>query len=242
VRTSPFPIVARALVALAAFAIGGSARAADYSPPQWLPGSPPEHAAPQWLPSVPEYSWTGAYIGVNGGGVFGRSVWEEVPTGNFNVSGGLVGGTVGYNFQASSPLVIGVEADLDWSKVSGNTANNCFPNCETQNSWLGTARLRFGYAFDRFMPYVTGGYAIGDIRAQLMGGPLGMESTTRANWVIGGGLEFVIAGPVTGKLEYLYTDLGSMTCNFACGAAGPFTVRLKESIVRAGLNFRLWTK
>ena len=41
----------------------------------------------------------------------------------------------------------------------------CALGCETSNSWLGTVRGRVGYAFDRFLPYVTGGFAVGDIEA-----------------------------------------------------------------------------
>ncbi len=39
-------------------------------------------------------------------------------TGNFNTSGGLAGGTIGYNYQMGQWLV-GAEADLDWSNIRG---------------------------------------------------------------------------------------------------------------------------
>jgi outer membrane immunogenic protein len=228
-----------ATAALAALISGSPASAADYPAPQWIPGKP-DYKTPQWIPGG-AYDWTGAYVGLNGGGVFGQSSWLEVPTGNFNVSGGIFGATGGYNFQAGSPLVIGGEVDLNWLGVSGSTANNCFPNCQTRSTWLSTARLRVGCAFERIMPYVTGGISFGDIRAELAGQPLGSESTMRFSYVIGGGVEFAIAGPLTGKLEYLYTDLRDITCNAACGGM-PITVKLNESIVRVGLNYRLWTK
>ena len=37
--------------------------------------------------------------------------------------------------------------------------------CQTQQSWVGTTRARVGYAFDRWLPYVTGGVAYGNIQA-----------------------------------------------------------------------------
>src|SRR3979411_1458913 len=61
------------------------------------------------------YSWTGFYIGVNGGGACGRSRADSsVPstTGCFNIAGGLGGGTVGANWQTGA-IVLGIEADLD---------------------------------------------------------------------------------------------------------------------------------
>ena len=48
------------------------------------------------------YNWTGFYIGINGGGAWGDSKWTSV--GTFDVSGAMVGGTVGYNWQFGSPV------------------------------------------------------------------------------------------------------------------------------------------
>ena len=61
------------------------------------------------------YNWTGFYIGINGGGGFGRSAWDT--TGSFNTSGGLVGCTVGYNYQVGQ-AVFGVEGDIDWADAA----------------------------------------------------------------------------------------------------------------------------
>ncbi len=90
--------------------------------------------------------------------------------------------------------------------------------CETKNDWLGTFRGRGGYAFDRVLPYVMGGLAVGDIKANSV---LGSASEARAGWTAGAGVEAAIAGPVTAKVEYLYADLGKMNCDTA-GAAAPF--------------------
>src|SRR5262245_49562444 len=87
-------------VALLALA-GGSATATDL-PRYYQPG-------PAYNPI---YTWTGFYLGINGGGGWGRSQWDGVDT--FDVSGGLIGGTVGYNWQFGG-TVIGAEGDIDWS-------------------------------------------------------------------------------------------------------------------------------
>jgi len=39
------------------------------------------------------------------------------------------------------------------------------------------------------------------------------------------------------KLEYLYVNLGSFDCGFACGAATD-NVSFNANIVRAGVNYR----
>jgi outer membrane immunogenic protein len=179
------------------------------------------------------YNWTGFYIGINGGGAWGRSEWTSA--GEFDVSGGVIGGTIGYNWQ-SGPMVFGLEGDIDWTNIKGSTTALCGIACRTRNSWLATARGRLGYSFDRFMPYVTGGLAMGDIEARLGGTPV--SDDTNVGWTIGGGVEFAIAGNWTAKAEYLYVDLGDFNCGIACGVANPDNVSFRTHLLRGGVNVR----
>jgi outer membrane immunogenic protein len=182
---------------------------------------------------VPMYNWTGFYIGVNGGGGFGKSDWTT--TNGFDLSGGLVGGTVGYNFQ-TGPWVFGVEGDLDWSNIKGDTVVGCRVGCETSNTWLATVRGRVGYSFDRFLPYITGGLALGDIRADVAN--VNVAKETNAGWTVGGGVEFVVVNNWTIKAEYLYVDLGDFNCGVACGVRNPDLVSFRSHIARGGINYR----
>ena len=130
-------------------------------------------------------------------------------------SGGQVGGTVGYNRQLGN-AVFGVEGDIDWSGLNGNnTTLGCPGGCSTSDSWLSTVRGRIGYSFDRVMPYVTGGLAVGDIRAATPG--LAGGTSTNAGWTLGGGIEFALPGNWTAKAEYLRVDLGGFNCT-GCSA------------------------
>ena len=160
------------LAGLATLTMVGSASAADLA----YRGARPPVMAPVYSPF---YNWSGFYIGINGGGGWGSSTWDGI--GGFSVSGGMIGVTGGYNYQINQ-FVLGAEADIDWSGINGST-NGCFFGCETRNSWLGTARGRLGYAFDRFMPYLTGGLAVGNISANTQLLPGG--STTNAGWTVG---------------------------------------------------------
>ena len=78
--------------------------------------------------SVPVFTWTGFYIGLNGGGAFGTSTYNFGGLGStsFNTSGGLAGGTIGFNYQTGA-LVWGVEGDGDWSGISGSST--CLGAC-----------------------------------------------------------------------------------------------------------------
>jgi outer membrane immunogenic protein len=214
-----------AFAALAAWA--GTAAAADLG----RPAPAPYYKAPAY---APVYSWSGFYIGVNGGGGWGTSNWSS--TGSFDTSGGLVGGTVGYNYQMNQ-VVLGVEGDMDWANISGSATapGVCAFGCTTKDSWLATVRGRVGYAADRFLPYVTGGLALGDIKASLPGFAGG--NTTNAGWTIGGGIEAAIVGHWTAKVEYLYVDLGNFNCGIACGAATQ-NVTFTANVLRGGINYR----
>jgi outer membrane immunogenic protein len=208
-------------------ALSGAAAAADLgrAPPPYYPKAPVV---------APLYNWTGFYFGINGGGAFGTSTWDR--TGSRNVSGGLVGATAGYNYQFGQ-VVAGVEGDIDWSDINGTGTTACPLGCKTSNTWLSTVRGRLGYAADRFMPFVTGGAAFGNIRASTPG----FATTTQTNtgWTIGGGLEAALAPNWTAKVEYLYVDLGNFNCGLNCGA-GLVTdnVSFKTNLLRAGVNYK----
>ena len=201
-----------------------AAQAAD------IPSKAPSYSAPSY------FSWSGFYTGLNGGYGFGNSTITDatgISTGSFNMSGALAGVTLGYNYQ-TGVWVWGLEGDLDASWIKGSTTVNCGGTCETKNSWLGTARGRIGYAWDRWMPYITGGAAFGDVKMTPVGGA--SETDTRFGWTAGGGLEYAFQGAWSAKVEYLYVDLGKASCSVAtCGVANDVT--FKTSIVRGGINY-----
>jgi outer membrane immunogenic protein len=213
------------LLASAAFIALGvvSASAADL--PRAMPAKAPAYVPP------PLYNWTGLYVGINGGGAWGSSAFSGpvYSTGSFDTSGGLFGGTVGYNWQMGQ-LVWGIEGDIDWSNISGS-AGCAGTSCSVNNDWLATLRGRIGYAgWDRFMPYITGGAAFGNIKTDIAG--VGGSDETKTGWTLGGGIEAAISGPLTVKVEYLYVDLGSG------GSVAGSDADLTANIVRAGLNYR----
>jgi outer membrane immunogenic protein len=170
-----------------------------------------------------------------------------VPTGNFDTSGFLVGGTIGGNYQWGQ-FVLGIEGDGDWTNLNGTTfvtgGTGCGPGCETKSDWLATVRNRAGYAFDRILIYGTGGAAFGNLQAAV--GTLPFSSSTQTGWTAGGGVEFAFTPNLTAKIEYLYVDLGNQSCGQANCAGGTIlaplntTVSLTENVVRAGINYKFW--
>ena len=123
----------RALLAATLLLFAGSAYAAD------MPLKAPPAAAP------PAPTWTGFYIGINGGGGWGRVTPNASDVGpdsffaaanvpavvagasrGFRTSGGLAGGQVGYLYQAApGQAIVGLDVAFDWSGLKGS-ANSGF--------------------------------------------------------------------------------------------------------------------
>jgi outer membrane immunogenic protein len=204
--------------------------AAATASPSFAADMPGPYVTPAYSPA---FNWTGFYAGINGGYAFGKTNWTDTTgatTGDFNVTGALAGGTLGYNIQTGS-WVWGFEADGAYSSLKGTDAAAC---CETKNDWLATARGRFGFAFGQWLPYVTAGAAFGDVKMTAVG--FGSATATRFGWTAGGGLEYAFMGAWSAKVEYLYADLGKASCGAAaCGLDTDVT--FKTSIVRAGVNY-----
>jgi outer membrane immunogenic protein len=194
----------------------------------------PSYKAPIY--TAPGFSWTGFYVGLNAGYGFGKADWSGGGVAATNPKGFLGGGQVGYNLQTGY-WVWGLEADFDYNGMKGDATDSgtCAFSCETKSTWFGTARGRIGYAgWDRWMPYLTGGAAFGDIK---MTNTFGSAKETKIGWTLGGGVEYALWSNWSTKLEYLYADLGSASCDAAtCGLASD--VKYTANIVRLGVNYR----
>jgi outer membrane immunogenic protein len=188
--------------------------------------------------SAPVYNWSGLYVGIVGGGGWGTSnqfVPDGSSSGPFNISGGLVGATLGYNWQRA-PFVFGIEGDFSWANIRGSTiTDECDVPCATELHTLGTIRGRLGYAAGQFMPYVTGGYAFGDLRR---GFGTAFASATADGWVFGGGVEAMFSPSWSAKLEYLYVDLGRTNVPISGFATD---VDFWSHVLRIGLNYKFGT-
>jgi outer membrane immunogenic protein len=201
---------------------------------------------------VQAQSWSGAYGGASAGYGTGHSNQSDngvvlpnteiVGDGHYNVSGGFVGLTLGYNWQ-SGPLVFGIEGDYSFADIYGGSSVCGTPSlfahlCSTQLDAFGTLRGRIGYAMGAggwVLPYVTGGAAVGHVRG--FDGLVGAEgSVFRPGWAAGVGFEAKFAPQWSAKLEYLHLDLGSAPV-FEIIPGTPETVSFRADMIRAGVNY-----
>jgi outer membrane immunogenic protein len=191
----------------------------------------------------PQFDWNGLYFGANAGYGSGEVGLSNVTVNGaaatygsgFSPDGGLVGGQIGYNYQTGN-FVFGVETDLQWADISETNVLND----TAKLNYFGTVRGRLGYVMDRFMPYVTGGFAYGEGEATLRYSGVSLtDSQTHTGWTIGGGLEAALNEHVSLKAEYLYVDLGSQGYNWTKGkAAIAADGDLTANVIRAGINYR----
>jgi outer membrane immunogenic protein len=201
------------------------------------------------------YNWTGCYVGVSGGWAGGDSTHInrsaaglDVPiTPEFDLRGGLIGGTLGCNWQTSNWL-FGIEGDASWTNKKGSVFdiapfNTAFTS-QTKENWIGTIRGRVGItagATNEWLFFATGGLAVSDIEINVAGPAFaGSESQTRWGWTAGGGIEWGFAPKWSAKVEGLFIDWQNKAY-FTPPPAGLANrtggVEVRDWIARAGINF-----
>jgi outer membrane immunogenic protein len=215
-----------------------------------LAGSAP--AAP------PAFTWTGfsagldlGYAGGNvsapvSGGGYGAPVLGELKTG----ASGIVGGAkLGYDYELGN-FVVGAATDFSGANVVGSTALSAATPSGSANGSLsstidyyGTVHGKVGYAFDRFLPYFTGGFAYGGVssRASLDVGGAATSSALRPGWTVGLGMEYAITNDLSVSTEWQYIDLSQATDYSGQGApglSGVVQTRDSANVVKGGLNYK----
>jgi outer membrane immunogenic protein len=185
---------------------------------------------------APGFSWTGFYAGANVGYGWGVVDTDIAGAPNYNTNGFGGGVHVGYNYDLGG-FVLGAEADFSLSDMNySEVFLGATTSLRVEN--YGSVRARAGVAVDRFLPYVTGGFAFGTGSFNLaVGGGTFTERQTHTGWTIGAGAEYAVTDNVILRAEYLYTDLG--TRNYLSGTVPPgVEARVNFGTVRTGVSFK----
>ncbi len=153
--------------------------------------------------AAPAFSWSGPYFGVHGG--YG---WADAEVGGVidlsGFDGGRFGGFVGYNWDLSNGLVVGVEGDVnyDWNDRSVGDAD------EIGTDWSGSVRGRVGYALDRTLIYAAGGWTAANA---YVNDPVFGDDETTHGWTIGAGVDWAVVDNMFVRAEYRYNDFGGVS-------------------------------
>ena len=189
-----------------------------------------------------------------------------------SLNGVVGGGQIGYNWQMQR-AVFGFEADFQGTDEKGSRSftcplNTCTPTIgfplalvlpgpavpvtlNQKIDWFGTVRGRVGFLVDpKVLLYATGGLAYGDVESSAVignaGTAFGTVSNTHVGYTVGAGIEGVIGGNWTARLEYLYVDLGRVNGSFqtAIGGLGGgvlssnYSSRITDNVLRVGVNYK----
>ncbi|MDH4981583.1 TonB-dependent receptor [Hyphomicrobium sp. D-2] len=237
--------------------------------------------------SIPEittpsngYDWSGAFVGLSGSYFTGEGSGQGDFAGTFRTGtrpnfvwipyaaamqtthdpAGLTGGVfAGYNKQLNSPVVLGVDANVDYVNpfelisrgtgpaVSSAVTRTLSTTVTSGVDWQAGVRGRFGLAFDRTLPYIAGGLAIAQYRYSYTSFTLdqAVSTTTRPDptgfkgtyigWTLGAGVEHAVTDHMLFRAEYRHNDFGKKTFDTPAGA---HKVELTSDEWKLGLAYK----
>jgi outer membrane immunogenic protein len=214
-------------------------------------------------PATPPFTWTSCYAGVQVGGGWGQTNLNDsagtiasVPgvtgftSANTGISGYLLGGQIGCDYQFAPNWVAGIEGAAAGGNIAGNAAV-AIPGDSvtfTENTDLLTSvTARVGYAWNDWLLYAKGGaastanrYSAFDVAGSF--DFAGLE--TRLGWTAGAGIEWALWHDWSIKLEYDYYGLGSSSVTFIdntiSGITGPLDIKQNIQVVKLGVNFHVF--
>ena len=121
------------------------------------------------------FSWTSCYAGGNVGGGLGQKDLTDsagssprtaaFTSANLDISGYMLGGQIGCDYQFASNWVLGIEGAASGGDIGGKTTVPCpvaagdSATFKETTDFLSSVTARVGYAWDRWMFYAKGGVA-----------------------------------------------------------------------------------
>jgi len=185
--------------------------------------------------AAPIYDWAGFYIGLNGGGGSAHKCWDlnnvagipvvpAVREGCHDATGGLVGGQIGYRWQAAN-WVFGLEAQGDWADLTGSNVSAPAALAplvnRTKIDAIGLFTGQVGYAWNNVLWYVKGGAAVTDDKYSGIFGGVVIDTASETRWggAVGTGLEFGFAPNWSVGVEYDHLFMGNRNVTFGVSIA-----------------------
>jgi outer membrane immunogenic protein len=182
------------------------------------------------------YDWTGVYIGANGGYGTSRNCWGAVTAGSVIVndgchsqSGGIVGGQIGYRWQAGT-IVFGLEGQGDWANLRASHVSLLNPilTDSSKVTGLGLITGQIGYAANAALFYLKGGAAMTSNNLlqynNITGVGLNYASSTRWGGSIGVGFEYGFTPNWSAGMEYDRLIMGNANNSFSVPAGAAAVV------------------
>ncbi|MGB7099820.1 MAG: outer membrane beta-barrel protein [Xanthobacteraceae bacterium] len=210
----------------------------------------------------PPFTWTSCYAGGNVGGGFGQKDLNDTAgilspntgftSSNLNISGYMLGGQIGCDYQFASNWILGIEGAASGGDIGGTTTVTTpgiagdTATFKDTTDFLSSVTARAGLAWDRWMLYGKGGVGFVNDRYNIADAFTtynfdGVE--TRLGWTAGVGVEWALWDDWSVKLEYDYYGFGTRNVTFieesAAFPSGPENIKQTIQTVKLGLNFHV---
>jgi len=208
-------------------------------------------------PPVAAYNWSGAYLGLQLGGITSSMTLTGENLNNNNTmesaldpSGMTLGVYGGFNFHTSGSMVLGLEGEYNWANASSVVPGVPAPSfgfmrdrIESTIDRTAALRLRAGFAAGETLFYGTAGLALADVTVNGFstgGGNPFSYSDRLTGWTAGLGVERAIGNGWSVRGDYRYSDFGTQTINFDSGNNTPHVFNLATNTheLRLGLARR----
>ncbi len=221
-------------------------------------------AVPPVAPAPPpSFTWTSCYAGGNVGGGLGQKDLNDtagilspntgVTSADLDISGYLLGGQIGCDYQFAPNWVLGIEGAASGGDIGGKTtvavplvAAGDTATFKDTTDFLSSVTARAGFAWDRWMLYGKGGVGFVNDRYNLAdaAGTYNFDGVeTRLGWTAGVGVEWALWDDWSVKLEYDYYDFGTRNVTFieenGAFPSGPENIKQTIQTIKLGLNFHV---
>jgi len=216
-------------------------------------------------PPVTIATWTGPYLGVQGGanapgtksggfdagGLDGNSALNNYSL-SYPMTQTSVGAFAGYDYQINRVLV-GIEGD--YNRVFGSNhsfnAEDQYPGfsgiTKVNAQWNASVRGRLGFLpTDRMLVYGTAGVAFAafDLRYGIEGtqvplfGDVNVAGDNRIGWTAGAGMQYAFDTSWSMRGEYRYTDYRTNRVNYDHIGASYVDTQMTENRASVGIAYK----
>ncbi len=184
-------------------------------------------------------SWRNLYLGGQLGGAWSRQSWQYTNLNYFNTLGAellgtrfafdasnlMGGGYAGFNFQTTSPWLVGVEGSLSGANLNKTQASPFYTTDRYTSSLneLAAVKGRLGYVNGGWLSYVSGGGAFANTSLTLADSIYNVLSTTtpwNSGWTLGAGVDYRLTQHIAVGFTYDYSDISFDSQTMSCAACG----------------------
>ena len=193
------------------------------------------------------FDWSGIYGGVSVGARWSDMDYRS-PYGmvhdywSTSGTGVTAGAFLGYNFTYGN-VVFGPDINVSFSDANGDSETEYSGSWYQNDKQLRTkatasANMRVGYAFDRILPYITGGYSKSwydlTYTTRAITNLEWSDEFNRSGWNIGAGTDWAITSNLFARAEYRFIDLGKEDLNGSSGWSRKF----KQHAATLGIGYK----